>query len=370
LKEYYTDPYFNQPNQPNQIETFKNPPTGLNKIPRILVISSGSGSESNSKENNERWNKFKKILQNHRVNLDQVTRIMHEPSKEKPYTKCSKAYLTAFRHAQDKNYDSVLILEDDFVFKLNPDQVIYVINSFLQKVPKKDWDIVFLSQRNGILTETKYPFLDRIKHTLTGGAFLVNKNYYSTMIELAKQSLRGLKGTGDKKFAIDEIWKPNQIRDNWFTFNPLLGQSTTQICRLSETNPINVTVPSPNPGQATERPFEMKGQPTPPPATSGELKKELDQYRKESEKQKESETKALDQWRSQIGEIKPGQIKHKLDLSGRLDQDDVELKKVLEEIAKGSFKGNRYVKPPMKIPSTTLHPNPKCRKYYQLPQKS
>lgn len=332
FKEYYSDPYFNSNFNSYKIEKFKNYQTGLNKIPQILVINS---------DENDRWEQTKQKLNDFQINSDKITRIVFK--KEKPFVSNSKAYLTAFRYAQNKNYDYVLIMEDDFIFKLNHDQVTYVINMFLEKVPIKDWDVVFLSQRSGIITETIYPFLDKVKWTLTGGSFLVNKNYYTTMIDIATKSLQKLKETNDPdnpKYSIDEIWKPNQLQDKWFTFNPPFGQSTNTLF-----NPENKLI-RPCPTQKN---------------TKKNINKinHINQYQKQQETQKiyQKIEKEIDQEIDQeldldVKQEKPNinfamgkkewdvwnfnqpsnRIKDHLDIPNRLDQDDIELKKALETI--------------------------------------
>lgn len=365
--EYYSDPYFHETKKIT--EGFKNLPTGLNQIPRILII--------NAENEPERLNKLKKRLQDYQVDLENTTRILYEPSKSIPLMRCAKAYLTAFRHAQARNYDYVLIMEDDFDFSsdFKPSQITFLINDFIRQVPKKDWDVVFLVQRGASTKPTDYPFLDKVIRSLTGGAFLVNKSYYTTLIQIAKRSLKGLKETSDKKYAIDEVWKSYQMKDNWFVFNPNLGTSGEQLCRLTEDDLSTPTagIDSSEFGSKSSSLEEQGITPSPntrPPGETAELLQKLQDQRFKSQNLYKLGVDEWDKYQAQKQKEAENSLKGKLSVPDRLDPKDADLKKVLEEIAKGSYKGDRNVMPAMKIPTKTLHPNPKCRKYYQLQMKS
>ena len=83
---------------------------------------------------------------------------LFQPSKvvyilyNKGYTKCNKklhknepsidlidAFITAFKHAKEKNYDNILVLEDDFIFNddIKDPEVQIDISSFLQEHSNK-----------------------------------------------------------------------------------------------------------------------------------------------------------------------------------------------------------------------------------------
>jgi hypothetical protein len=285
--------------------------------------------------------------------------------------RCAKAYLAAFRHAQDKNYDYVLIIEDDFNFKLAPVQYNYIINKFLIEVPRKDWDVVFLAHRAPQVQETKYPYLDRVTKSLTGGAFLLNKTYYNTMIEIAKISLNNLKQSGEQKNAIDEIWKSYQLKDRWFAFNPPLGQGGQSLCSLTDDDILNIT-PVSRASTLTTPVLRVSTLTTPVSRASSTESQDvyylaqLDEYRKKSQAIYNS---SKTQWTALEDRGSENRIKDELPVPTRFDENNSQLKKALEDISRGSYKETTEI-PIMKIPTVTLHPNEKCWKYYQLQSKS
>lgn len=144
---------------------------------------------------------------------------------------CGKSHLAVLKLAKERNYKNVLILEDDFQFLVQKEELEEELGKFFNR--QIDYDVCFLAYNllNFVDIEDT-PFIQRTLDAQTASAYLVNQHYYDKLIELYEWAIPQLEQT--KKhwvYANDQVWKSLQKTDNWYNFTKRLGK---QRCSYSD----------------------------------------------------------------------------------------------------------------------------------------
>jgi hypothetical protein len=143
-----------------------------------------------------------------------------------PQLGCAQAHINALEHAITNDWKHVLIMEDDMLF--NDFEKNY---KKLQELMSSPYDAIVLG---GIYVEHN-PETSKLNKCSSTGAYLVNQNYYHTLIANFKDGISGLiketiklqtrnfwwnlnKGSIDKRnsYIIDLYWQRLHQKDNWF----------------------------------------------------------------------------------------------------------------------------------------------------------
>ena len=136
---------------------------------------------------------------------------------------CGLSHLAVLKLAKENNYENVLILEDDFTFLVSKDEFEQQLTSFFDlKLP---FDVLMLSYLLKHTEDTKYESISKVKEAETAAGYLVNKNYYNTLIDLYEWAMPLLNQT--KKhwiYANDQVWKRLQAKDSWYYFTMRIGK--------------------------------------------------------------------------------------------------------------------------------------------------
>ena len=133
---------------------------------------------------------------------------------------CSMSHIKCLELAKERNYSHLLICEDDTLF-LKPEVFREQLNKFLAK--RYNWDVVLFAVNN-------LPPYERIDETCicvsrcqTTTCYLVNGNYFDTLINNMKEGVTKLMQEPSNHFhyAIDKYWTKLQEKDNWYMITPL-----------------------------------------------------------------------------------------------------------------------------------------------------
>ena len=148
---------------------------------------------------------------------------------------CVRSHIKCLEKAKMNNLKNVLIFEDDFVFVENNNNVRNKINNAL-KLLKNNWDVIMLSG-NILKTENSiYDDLDKVIDVQTASGYIVNRNYYDTLINNFKEAERHLANDEDyTKWALDQYWKILQPDGNWFIMNPTIGKQKESYSDIENT---------------------------------------------------------------------------------------------------------------------------------------
>lgn len=179
---------------------------------------------------------------------------------------CVKSHLQAIAYALEHGYERVLILEDDFQFKLAKERVLYMLHEFYndknvvlpvddfvkdvvedfvedQTVVKDDtkgWDVLMFANGYYEYTDpTNLHFIQRLNYCTTMAGYLVNGSAYLKKLQQNFQESRDLITAelsdlhiGDSDHpaklyetfnACDQHWLKLQTNDRFYTFNPTIG---------------------------------------------------------------------------------------------------------------------------------------------------
>lgn len=137
---------------------------------------------------------------------------------------CTKSHRAAYQLAKDRGYNNVLIFEDDFQFLVPPEifekEIVTLFESGLE------FDVCMLAynlkssqecwEGSGVL---------RVHEAQTASAYIVNRHYYDTLIELYDCVLPLLEQTREHwKYANDQAWKPLQGMNRWYCTKTRIGK--------------------------------------------------------------------------------------------------------------------------------------------------
>jgi glycosyl transferase family 25 len=133
---------------------------------------------------------------------------------------CSMSHLSCIKLAKARNWDHVLVCEDDILFT-NVPLFLTKLKKFLATVP--NWDVVLLAGNNIPPFKVVNDACIRINNCQTTTAYIVKKHYYDILIDNYKEGINLLMRNPTEKinYAIDRHWFELQRRDRWFLITPL-----------------------------------------------------------------------------------------------------------------------------------------------------
>lgn len=141
---------------------------------------------------------------------------------------CMKSHLEALKLARDKQYKSVWIFEDDFMFTVSKEVIEDNLRQLYFKNPKADVAMASYIHKQcpfPPLHITVFPNLYRVVESQTASSYIVFQHYYDKLIDLFEDAYIQLELTGEHwRYANDQVWKLLQVKDVWYCFTPSLGK--------------------------------------------------------------------------------------------------------------------------------------------------
>ncbi len=191
---------------------------GMNNVDKILFI--------NLEARKDRLESITSELKKQNVSEKKIHRINAHYTPGNGHLGCSKSHYDALQYAIDNDLNNVLIFEDDFLFSSSSKDL---FDNLFNQLEPKEWDVVLLTYSYGNTTDSKYPFLHKLTEAQSGAGYIVNKHYFKTLQDVFKESADNMTQEKTSKvdfepYALDQLWKKLQKKDNWFCFNPLLGK--------------------------------------------------------------------------------------------------------------------------------------------------
>ena len=178
------------------------------------------------------------------VNFNKVQRISGVLTPGNGHYGCGQSHILALTLAKLKDWDNVLILEDDARIIDNPDEFKKKLETLTKPFINSDtntdkntntnnnnkWDILLLAALNEKKDDTKLGAdIKKIKDATTTGAYIINKNYIDKLIHCFSNANNMMMSNGlsDNKgdwedWAIDQQWKKLQNVGNWYCLNNML----------------------------------------------------------------------------------------------------------------------------------------------------
>jgi GR25 family glycosyltransferase involved in LPS biosynthesis len=135
---------------------------------------------------------------------------------------CQIAHLELLKMAKDKNFNNIIIFEDDFEFTVDKTSFYEQINNFNNL--NIDFDVLFLSY-NVVESE---PFNDLISYgrsVQTTSGYMVNSKFYNQLISNIEEGLNlHIETQQSWMYCIDQYWKSLQKTNQFFYFNKRIGK--------------------------------------------------------------------------------------------------------------------------------------------------
>jgi glycosyl transferase family 25 len=136
---------------------------------------------------------------------------------------CELSHLAVLKLAKERQYKNILILEDDFSFLVEKEEFENNLRHFFEQ--KIDYNVCMISYNLLKKEETDYEFLWKSLDVQTGSGYIVNANYFDVLIELFEKTVPLLLETqAHWLYALDQIWKPLQLKDKWYCFKTRIGK--------------------------------------------------------------------------------------------------------------------------------------------------
>jgi glycosyl transferase, family 25 len=134
---------------------------------------------------------------------------------------CSLSHIKCLQIALKNEWEYVCIIEDDIVFT-DKTRFFNSLNDFDNNFKEK-WDVLILGGNNCPPFNKINENLIKVNNCQTTTGYIVNKNYYSTLISNFKDSVSNLmkEPTNKKQYALDIYWKKLQQLHNWYLLTPL-----------------------------------------------------------------------------------------------------------------------------------------------------
>ena len=136
---------------------------------------------------------------------------------------CTMSHLKALKLAKERNYENVLILEDDFQFTISKEEFENQLTTLFEQGPS--FQVCMISFNIQRAEPTQYPFLQKVLEAQTASGYSVNKSFYDNIIELYEWAIPLLENTREHwNYANDQCWKRLQPTADWYAFTTRCGR--------------------------------------------------------------------------------------------------------------------------------------------------
>jgi glycosyl transferase family 25 len=135
---------------------------------------------------------------------------------------CIQSHLEVIKLAKSQAWPNILILEDDFMFLVDREELEKQMKAFFDaKIP---YDLVML----GYTLYKSEPFNDTVAYARradTTSGYIVHERFYDELIKTYENGLINLIATGNgEKYAADTCTIPLQQTKEWFYFIKRIGK--------------------------------------------------------------------------------------------------------------------------------------------------
>jgi GR25 family glycosyltransferase involved in LPS biosynthesis len=133
---------------------------------------------------------------------------------------CSMSHMRCIQIAKEREWDHVLVCEDDILFT-NVPLFLTQLSKFMATVP--DWDVVLLAGNNIPPFEVVNDACIQISNCQTTTGYIVRSHYYDALIANYRAGINQLMRNPMQKldYAIDRHWFELQRQHLWFLITPL-----------------------------------------------------------------------------------------------------------------------------------------------------
>lgn len=154
---------------------------------------------------------------------DRAERIEAIPTPNQGILGCTMSHLKAIRTAKERDYNNILILEDDFQFTIGKEEFENQITRLFENMPT--FDVCMISYNIQRSIETNHDFLRKVLEAQTASGYIINKCFYDKLINLYEWAIPLLEQTKEHwNYANDQCWKRLQPEANWYALATRCGK--------------------------------------------------------------------------------------------------------------------------------------------------
>lgn len=195
---------------------------GINRLEKIYII--------NLIHRKDRLESIMNELKKLGTNIEIIERINAVHFKNFGAIGCGMSHCLALTKMIKNDLTNTLVLEDDFILNVEPDEFNNYINRLYEENNK--WDVVMLGANLEQYRQTDKDYLIKIEKARTTSGYIINKSIVNRINENFKEACKLMKDNIGKmddfmikhNYAIDMYWQRHQPNSLWYCFNPRLGK--------------------------------------------------------------------------------------------------------------------------------------------------
>ncbi len=139
---------------------------------------------------------------------------------------CATSHIKALDFAISQGFETVLILEDDFIFT----QPLEVVNQYIKPFfTDIDWDVFFLSSKVKSYEATAYKDIHRVLYACTAHSYAICNHYIPKLKALLQLALKNMEEdvfffqTNEALHSFDRLWHTLMEQDRWYIGSQSIG---------------------------------------------------------------------------------------------------------------------------------------------------
>lgn len=133
---------------------------------------------------------------------------------------CSLSHIAALKDAKENKYQNIMILEDDFEFKIEKEELNKKLEYFFENI--RDYNLLLLETYGAYkVFPTKFKDIFKIENSFCLGCYVVSYNFLDCFIEHNEKTVKKVIN-GDTSQYIDIAWRVfqgNEPNKKVYTFN-------------------------------------------------------------------------------------------------------------------------------------------------------
>jgi GR25 family glycosyltransferase involved in LPS biosynthesis len=154
---------------------------------------------------------------------NRAERIEAIPTPNQGILGCTMSHLKAIQLAKERDYNNILILEDDFQFTIEKEEFENQLSRLFENMPT--FDVCMISYNIQRSIETNHDFLRKVIEAQTASGYIINKCFYDKLINLYEWAIPLLEQTKEHwNYANDQCWKRLQPEANWYALATRCGK--------------------------------------------------------------------------------------------------------------------------------------------------
>ena len=133
---------------------------------------------------------------------------------------CGLSHIKALEYALTNEWETVLILEDDFTFRCDSNEIEKNIDLLFEH----NFDVALLSHDRLKYENTNNNNIKKVLYSQTASSYVIKKHYISTLLKNLKESTDDMMLRGRRhENCIDIHWIKLQHIHNWYCVYPPIG---------------------------------------------------------------------------------------------------------------------------------------------------